>query len=145
MRFGPYERPVQYYETDKMKIVHHSNYIRWYEEARLWYLNLIGVPYAKLEEYGILIPVLSVNLEYRKSFTYGDVFQVYLEPIKFNGVKCEFKYEVFNKSTGELCNTGSSSHCFVNLEMKPFNMKRDYNDLYLALKKPLDDAQEERA
>lgn len=128
--YGPYERQVYYYETDRMQIVHHSNYVRWLEEARMWYMDQIGVPYHELEGNGIMIPVLSVATEYRKAFKYGDVFQVYLDCVKFNGVKCEFEYKILNKSTGELHTTGKSSHCFVTLDMKPFNMKKTNPDIY---------------
>ena len=51
-----YRHIVQYYETDKMGITHHSNYIRWMEEARIDFLSQIGWSYAKLEEEGIIFP-----------------------------------------------------------------------------------------
>ena len=59
-----YQRPVQYYETDRMQIVHHSNYIRWMEEARIDFLRQIGWDYAKLESIGIISPVTAVNCKY---------------------------------------------------------------------------------
>ena len=46
----PYERKVFYYETDKMAIVHHSNYVRWMEEARVFFLEQVGAPFEKIEE-----------------------------------------------------------------------------------------------
>lgn len=128
--YGPYERKVQYYETDRMKIVHHSNYARWFEEARLDYLEKAGLPYDLMEEKGILIPVLSVTSNFRMAFSFGDTFQVYLACTKFNGIKCEFEYKVLNKENGDVYTTGSSSHCFVDKNMKPFNMKKLYPDMY---------------
>ena len=56
-----YRRKALYYETDQMKIVHHSNYIRWFEEVRTEYLESRGFPYAKMDELGVMIPVLSVD------------------------------------------------------------------------------------
>ena len=56
-----YQHKVQYYETDQMGIVHHSNYIRWFEEARTDYMERLGIGYEKMEEQGILSPVLSVT------------------------------------------------------------------------------------
>ena len=47
-----YEHQAQYYETDQMGIIHHSNYIRWFESARIWYMNEIGVDYAEMERQG---------------------------------------------------------------------------------------------
>ena len=60
----PYIHKVHYYETDKMGITHHSNYIRWMEEARVAFLDEIGWSYSKLEEVGLISPVLGVNCRY---------------------------------------------------------------------------------
>lgn len=127
---GPYEREVYYYETDRMQIVHHSNYARWLEEARMWYMEQIGYDYPGLEAKGILIPVLSVETVFRQAFRYGDTFQIYLASVKFNGVKSEFKYEIRNKANGELYSTGHSSHCFTDKDLKPFNMKKQFPKMY---------------
>ena len=62
-----YRHIVQYYETDKMGITHHSNYIRWMEEARIDFLSKIGWNYAKLEEEGIISPVVAVDCIYLHS------------------------------------------------------------------------------
>ena len=61
MRIKPYRRAVQYYETDMMGIVHHANYIRWMEEARIDFLAQLGFPYARMEAEGVLSPVRSVS------------------------------------------------------------------------------------
>lgn len=127
---GPYEREVYYYETDRMQIVHHSNYARWLEEARMWFMKEIGYDYPLLEAKGILIPVLSVETQFRKAFKYGDTFQIYLSSVKFNGIKSEFKYEIRNKENGELYTTGRSSHCFTDVDLKPFNMKKLYPQMF---------------
>ena len=58
-----YQHEVQYYETDRMGITHHSNYIRWMEEARVTFLKEIGWDYAKLEEMGIISPVIDVQCQ----------------------------------------------------------------------------------
>ena len=137
--FGPYEREVMYYETDRMGIVHHSNYARWFEEARHKYLEAAGIPYAQVESLGILIPVLSVECTYRKAFKYGDVFQVYLQPVKFNGIKAEFTYEVRNKADGELYTTGKSSHCFVDEKLQLLNIKKSHPQVYELFLDPVRD------
>lgn len=130
-----YERQVYYYETDRMGIVHHSNYIRWFEEARMLYLKNIDVDYRILEDMGILVPVLSVSSKYRKSFTYGDTFRVESHCTFFNGFKFDYEYKVYNVQTGELCNTGTSSHCFLTKDMKPLNVKKTYPQLFEKLDK----------
>ena len=67
-----YTHKVHYYETDRMAIVHHSNYIRWFEEARLHQLEQWGMDYSSMEEQGILIPVVDVSCKYHHSVRYGD-------------------------------------------------------------------------
>ena len=62
-----YKHKVQYYETDQMSIVHHSNYIRWFEEARIDFLEQIGMNMEEIERNGVQIPVLSVSSNYRSS------------------------------------------------------------------------------
>ncbi len=69
--YTPYERKIYYYETDQMKIVHHSNYIRWFEEARIDFMKKMGLPYDEIEKRGILIPVLEASCRYKKAFRYG--------------------------------------------------------------------------
>ena len=68
-----YGRKIQYYETDRMGIVHHSNYIRWMEEARIDALAQIGIPYDKIEAAGILIPVLEASPYVKLNLTVGVV------------------------------------------------------------------------
>lgn len=129
-----YERQVHYYETDQMGIVHHSNYIRWMEEARICLLAKIGLPYDKMEADGILVPVLTVNCEYRQAFRFGDEFQIVLKPIAFNGVKLQIGYEIYNKQTGDLHARGESGHCFTDKDMKLLRLKKDYAKVYESLK-----------
>ena len=56
-----YERKINYYETDKMGVVHHSNYIRWFEEARGAYMEDRNYPYENIENKGMCVPVLSAE------------------------------------------------------------------------------------
>lgn len=128
-----YERAVNYYETDQMGIVHHSNYIRWLEETRLALMEQIGLPYARMEAQGVLIPVLSASCEYRVPFRFGDTFQVQAFPLAFNGVKLRIGYRICHRDTGTLHTTGETSHCFVDRQMRLVRLKRDYPEIYLPL------------
>ena len=65
IKIRPYEHTAQYYETDQMGIIHHSNYIRWMEEARMDLMDQMGFSYKAMEEMEIISPVLSVNCEYK--------------------------------------------------------------------------------
>lgn len=126
----PYERAVNYYETDQMAIVHHSNYIRYMEETRMYYMKQLGLPYEFVEEQGILIPVLGVNVEYKKAVRFGDTVLISEWMDKFSQVKFSIKYEIRNKQTGELHATGSSKHCFVDRNLVPVRLKKDYPEIY---------------
>ena len=120
---------VQYYETDKMGITHHSNYIRWMEEARVAYLDSINLSYAKLEESGIISPVASVECNYKKTSTFDDVIDIKISVTEFKGVKLKLKYEMTN-ADGELCCVANSMHCFLNAEGALINIKKEYPDIY---------------
>ncbi len=125
----PYIHRVQYYETDKMGITHHSNYIRWMEEARIAYLEQLGYPFAKLEEMGVASPVLGVSCDYKKSTTFSDEVSILVSVKEFKGVKLHLAYEM-RDAAGDVVCVGTTSHAFFNLEGRPLRMKQEYPDLY---------------
>ena len=130
-----YEHKIQYYETDKMGITHHSNYIRFMEEARVDWLDKIGWNFAKLESMGLTSPVLSVKCEYKKSTTYSDVILIKLSLESYNGIKMKIKYEMTNKETNEIVAIGETQHCFLNDKGFPIIIKKSYPEFDTALKK----------
>lgn len=126
-----YEREINYYETDKMGVVHHSNYIRFLEEARCAWLKELGLPFEVLEENGITIPVLGISCNYKYHATYGDTILIKLYISEYSGVRLKVEYELINKQTGILLLTGETKHCFTNKELKPVNLKKynkEFND-----------------
>ena len=127
---NPYQRVVHYYETDQMSIVHHSNYIRWFEEARLDLMAQLGADYKALEDRHILIPVVDVSCKYLSPARYGDTVTVCPTLTDYTGVKLCFSYEVRNAETQELLATGHSTHCFVNDTLCPISIKRQEPDLH---------------
>lgn len=133
-KLKPYERSVYYYETDKMKIVHHSNYVRILEESRVWFLREAGMPFEEIEAMGVLMPVLSVECRYIKPLKFGDRFAVYPYIERFTGAKLELTYRIINLSTGELSAEGRSSHCFTDEELKPLRTKTNYPEIYKLFK-----------
>ena len=128
-----YIHKVQYYETDKMGIVHHSNYIRWFEEARVDWLEQIGCTMQSIEADGVLIPVMSVTCNYHSMVRFGDEVAVAIMISKFNGVKIEMEYEIRDVATGELRTTGSSSHCFIDKDGKLISLKKSKTEMYETL------------
>lgn len=133
-KVSEFKRYVNYYETDRMGIVHHSNYIRYFEEARLDMLANLQMDYPTIEASGIMIPVTFVDCQYLKPLRYGDEMKIESRLTRYNGIKMEVGYEIYNNKTGELCTTGKSGHCFLYPDMKPVRMKRDFPKLYQSLK-----------
>lgn len=125
-----YKRTAFYYETDKMGIVHHSNYIRWFEEARIFYLEQIGFGYDKMEELGILSPVLGVSCEYKNSVKFNDTVFIYTKLEFFNGIKMTISYQIVDAETNQLMTIGESKHCFVSSDFKPIHLKKVNRELY---------------
>ena len=119
-----YIRNVQYYETDKMGIVHHSNYIKWFEEARIFYMQEMGFLYKEMENKGVMIPVLGITAQYKSGAAYGDRVGIKTRVNKITAVKLEFGYEIYDMETGETRVTGTSSHCFVNEDFRPCSIKK---------------------
>lgn len=121
-----FERTINYYETDRMGVVHHSNYIRFLEEARCHWMESFDLPFAKLEENGVTIPVLGVNCEYKYHVTYGDIIVIKPYMKEYTGVRMTVGYEITDKSTGKIVLTGETKHCFTDKNLKPINLKK-YN------------------
>lgn len=125
----PYEHKVQYYETDKMGIVHHSNYIRWMEEARVDFLEQIGWNFDRLEAEGIGSPVTALNGKYKVSTKFPEVVTIIAFVEEFKGVKLKIRYEMKN-TKGEMVFEGHSEHCFVNSQGRIVRLKEDFPGFY---------------
>lgn len=125
-----YIRDVKYYETDKMGIVHHSNYVRWFEEARMDFLAKVGYPYDKMEEMGILSPVLAVSSKYKSVIKFGEHVEIETKVVSFNGIKLVLGYEIKRLGTSDITTVGESEHCFVDEQFKPVNMKKLNKQFY---------------
>ncbi len=126
---------VQYYETDAMQIVHHSNYIRWMEEARLDHMGHVGLAYDAMEDRGIIIPVLSASCEYKAAARYGETVKIFSEMEKFNGLKFSVIYRITSEDESVVHAIGKTSHCFLNKDMKPVNIKKEAPYIYEYFKK----------
>ena len=131
----PYERRVQYYETDQMGIVHHSNYIRWFEEARTDYLEQLGAGYEEMESQGVISPVLEVSCSYKTMARFPEQFQITVKMLQFNGIRMKLGYEVKDVKSGEIRCTGESAHCFLDENHRPVSLKKSYPGWYERLTK----------
>jgi len=129
----PYIHKVNYYETDKMGITHHSNYVRYMEEARIYFLDQIGWSFIKLEEQGIASPVISIECNYKKTTTFPDEISVDVKILKLSACKLTFGYTFTVR--GEVVFTASSSHCFLDKNGSPVILEKTYPQMYTEFKK----------
>ena len=127
-----YKHKVQYYETDKMGIVHHSNYIRWMEEARVDFLEKIGWSYDQLEQVGLVSPVLSLNIDYNHPTYFSDIVSIDVEILELKMSKMRVGYKMTNEE-GKVVAKCESSHGFLLSSGRPAILKRDFPGLYEAL------------
>ena len=123
-----YFHKVQYYETDKMQITHHSNYLRFMEEARMDFLEKLGLGYRELEKAGVACPVIGVEAEYKKPTTFGDVIKIEVKTAEFSSVKATLEYEM--TVNGETVCRGKSRHCSVGGDGRPILLKRLHPEIY---------------
>lgn len=130
MELKKYKHKAQYYETDQMGVVHHSNYIRWFEESRVDLLEQIGFSYDKMEEAGIVSPVLAVTAEYILVTRFAEEVFIIPRISSFNGLKFTVSYEVRSAESNELKAAGESRHCFLDSSFKPVRLKKDFPDVY---------------
>lgn len=126
----PYVHKVQYYETDRMGVTHHSNYVRFMEESRIDFFEQVGLPYEELEAQGLISPVVGVELQYKKTTTYPDLIEIHVRVSEITALKFSVEYKMYCK--GEVCCLAHSTHCFIK-DGRPVVLSRDYPELYQAL------------
>ncbi|MDO4546208.1 MAG: thioesterase family protein [Bacillota bacterium] len=129
---------VQYYETDAMGIVHHSNYIRFFETARTEFFRSRGYSYDAMEKAGVWMPVHSVTADFKAPAVYDEEILVACWIEKLKGASIELGYEVRGAETGELYTKGTSSHGFTTADLKPIRLKKEAPDIYNVLKAAMD-------
>ncbi|API90199.1 acyl-CoA thioester hydrolase [Marinilactibacillus sp. 15R] len=126
-----WQHKVQYYETDQMGIVHHSNSIRWFEEARTWMMDEMQFGYEKMEALNILVPVLEASAKYISMVKFGETVEITTHISQFTGVKMVIEYEIRDVETGELRTTGQTKHAFLDKESyRPISLKRNHKEIY---------------
>ena len=129
---NPYIHRVQYYETDMMGVTHHANYIHWMEEARIDFMDQLGFPYVKMEAAGVYSPVKSLNCDYRRKSTFGDMITIHVSVESFNGVVLTIAYDMRNSQDETVC-TARSEHVFLNREGRFVRLKREMPEFCAAL------------
>lgn len=103
---------VRYAETDRMDVVYHSNYLIWFETARIQMLDQIGMPYTEIEANGWLLPVLTASAEYKRPARFDDRVDVHLFMKERPRARFKFEYEV--RKNDQLLATGTTTHGFMD-------------------------------
>ena len=113
MKFDEIQIRVRYGETDQMGVVYHGNYALYLEMGRIEWLRKLGVSYKSMEENGVMLPVVSLNVNYKKPARYDDVINVKTQLKKTPTVKIEFEYEITDAS-GDILTTAETTLVFLD-------------------------------
>ncbi len=121
---------IRYYETDQMGFVHHSNYLRYFELARIEWISSLGLSYQEMEQRGYLMPVIKANIDFIKPLTFGKSFRIKVQSNKIPKVKFELTYEVLLEKN-EILATGSTVLVFLSSHnLKPIRCPDFFSDLF---------------
>lgn len=137
---------VHYKQTDQMGVVHHANYVAWFEIGRTEWMRANGFPYSKMEELGLMLPVIEVDVKYKKSAFYDDVVAVFTKIKSHSPIRLEFYYEArkighadsnlqadqnnAEEPKGELLASGRSLHIWVSKKWKPIRISQAAPEIY---------------
>ncbi len=121
---------VRYAETDKMGIVHHSNYPIWFEAGRTDFIKRAGISYSDLEAQGVFLPLYEVSCRFKSPARYEDEIAVITSLKELSCVRIVLSYEVINTHTNALLATGETLHAFTGSSLKPINAQRVIPDVY---------------
>ena len=108
---------VRYGETDQMGVVYHANYAVYFEVGRTEWLRQYGITYKSMEDSGIMLPVISLQINYKNSVRYDDLIKVKTTLKQLPKASIEFDYELINEN-GELLATGNTILAFIDRERK---------------------------
>ncbi|MEC7173445.1 MAG: acyl-CoA thioesterase [Flavobacteriaceae bacterium] len=108
---------IRYTETDQMGFAHHSHYLNFFEMARIEWLNSIGFSYAGLEQQGIVMPVVSVNINYKSPAFFDDSLRVKMSIREIPKATINIDYTIINESEKELA-SGSTKLAFLKSKTK---------------------------
>lgn len=125
MKYYDLNLRVRYAETDQMGVVYHGNYAQYFEMGRVEWLRNKGISYKSMEEKGIMLPVVSLTMNYKRPARYDDELTVRTIFKNLESVKIEFDYEIYNQSN-ELLTIGSSALVFVDVKTGRPTLPPDY-------------------
>ncbi|MDQ6694389.1 MAG: acyl-CoA thioesterase [Chloroflexota bacterium] len=113
---------VRYAETDAMGIVHHASYVVWLEMGRTEFMRAFGFTYRQLEEMGVVMPVLEINVRYRRPAVYDDELCITTWVDELSRTRIKLAYSIVRTSDGKLLTEGSSLHTFTGRDGRPIRI-----------------------
>lgn len=121
---------VRYVETDKMGIVHHSNYYAYFEVGRGEFIKECGISYSDMESEGIMLPLVESQCKYLTAAKYEDklIIETYLGEL--TAAKVVFNYNIIRESDNKLIAKGKTVHPFVNNDFKIINLKKSNPEIW---------------
>lgn len=125
-----YTHKVQYYETDQMGVLHYSNYIRWFEEARSHYMEETDLTYAKFEASGITIPVRKVREEYKHPCYFSELIEIKVHFQNYSKVRFDASYAVSESTTQEIRCVGYSRYATLSQKDKIVSLVHSHPEIY---------------
>ena len=108
---------VRYGETDQMSYAYHGNYAQYFEMGRIEWLRKLGISYKKMEETGIMLPVISLNTNYIKPAKYDDLLTLKTTLVNKPLVKIKFEFEIYSENN-ELLTIANATLAFINSQTK---------------------------
>ncbi len=127
---------VRYAETDQMGFAHHGAYLPWFEVGRTDYLRSRGLPYRRLEEAGIFLPVVEASVRYLAPARYDDALVIATRPVSWSPARLELAYEV-RDAGGRVIARGRTVHAFMDGRGRAMNLKKRHPDFWAALERAL--------
>ncbi|SDL09993.1 acyl-CoA thioesterase [Natronincola ferrireducens] len=124
---------VRYQETDQMGVVYHGNYFTWFEVGRTTFLKEMGYSYKQLEKENIMLPVVEVNCRYKEPAKYDDEIIIETSIKDLQGIRITFEYTIIRKIDEKILAMGTTTHAFVNKDLRPVNFKKLHPAMYEAL------------
>lgn len=131
-----YKHKVQVYETDNMGIVHHSNYIRFMEEARVDFMERSGYGYERMVEEGVASPVVAVSCDYKRPTTFPQEIEIAVKVMEMTPLKLKLSYVM--SCEGKTVAVAQSTHCFIDEKTnRPVQLAQRFPELYQIFEKSL--------
>ncbi|KOA18133.1 putative esterase [Clostridium homopropionicum DSM 5847] len=121
---------VRYVETDKMGIVHHSNYYIWFEVGRTEFINATGISYSQIEMENLMLPVVESSCKYIEGAKYEDELTIETYISELTPARIVFSYNVIRNQDKKILAKGSTTHAFISNDFKVLNLKKKKPDLW---------------